>query len=173
MIQNPRAVLEGLQDSQNDAAQENKILVERLEMIENQIEGQDIQLTKLLDLYLTGDFPRDVLGERKARLEKNLVNLRKEHQELSATLEDIALTDSQVDEIQEYCDSIRDRLDTTSFDEKRQLIDLFDVNGKLAIENKVKVIHITCLLNPRPVSLALTSHLSNTGAIGTIPCAFL
>jgi len=171
LIKDPRAVMEGLQESQNDSTQENKILIERLEMIENQIEGQDIQLTKLLDLYLTGDFPRDVLAERKTHLEKNLANLRKEHQELSATLEDIALTDSQIDEIQEYCDSIRDRLNTASFDEKRQLIDLFDVNGKLAIENKVKVIHITCLLNPRPVSLALTSHLSNTGATAIKSCA--
>ena len=151
--------MEGLQDSKNDADQENKILIERLEMVEGQIEAQDIQLTKLLDLYLSGDFPKEVLNERKVRLEKNLENLRKEHQELTATLEDIALTDRQVDEIQEYCDSIRDRLDTASFDEKRQLIDLFDVHGKLAIENEEKVIYITCLLTPQPVSLALTSHL--------------
>jgi site-specific DNA recombinase len=158
LIKDPRAVMEGLQDSKNDAAQENKILIDRLGMIEGQIEGQDIQLSKLLDLYLSGDFPKDVLNERKARLEKNLANLRKEHQDLTATLEDIALTDRQVDEIQEYCDSIRDRLDTASFDEKRQLIDLFDVHGKLAIENEEKVIYITCLLTPQPVSLALTSH---------------
>ena len=81
--------------------------------------------------------------------------------------------DRQIDEIQEYCDSIRDRLDTASFDEKRQLIDLFDVNGKLAIENKEKVIYVTCLLTPQPVSLSLTSHLSNTGATAIMICACL
>ena len=159
LIQNPRALLEGLQESQDEATQENKVLIERLEMIENQIEKQDNQLNKLLDLYLTGDFPREMLTERKTRLEKNLANLRKEHQDLSATLEDIALTDRQMDEIQEYCDSIRNRLDTASFDEKRQLIDLFDVRGKLAVENNEKVVHVTCLLEPQQQSLALTSHL--------------
>jgi hypothetical protein len=73
-------------------------------------------------------------------------------------LKKVTLTDSQMEEIQEYCDSIRDRVDTASFDEKRQLIELLDVRGKLAIENGEKVVYVTCLLEPQPVSLALTSH---------------
>ncbi len=70
MIQNPRALLEGLQESQDEATQENKVLIERLEMIKKQIEKQDNQLNKLLDLYLTGDFPREMPTERKTRLRK-------------------------------------------------------------------------------------------------------
>ena len=130
-------------------------------MIERKIEEQEIQLGKLLDLYLLGDFARNMLTERKTRLEDNLASLNKEHQELRAMLEKVTMTDSQMEEIQEYCNSIRDRVDTASFDEKRQLIELFDVRGKLAIENGEKVVHVTCLLEPQPVSLALTSHSSN------------
>jgi len=38
--------------------------------------------------------------------------------------------------------------------EKRQRLELFNVRGKLAIENNEKVIHATCLLQLQPVSLA-------------------
>ncbi len=125
-------------------------------MIAGQIEKQEDQLNKLLDLYLSGDFPREMLTERKTNLEKNIENLRKEHQEVSASLEEIILSENQMNEIQEYCDSIRDRLDTANFEEKRQLIDLFDVRGTLAIEDEEKVVHVTCLLTPQSRSLALT-----------------
>ncbi len=36
-------------------------------------------------------------------------------------------------EIQEFCDGIRDRIDTASFEEKRQLLEVFDVRGKLTL----------------------------------------
>jgi hypothetical protein len=66
------------------------------------------------------------------------------------------------------CDSIRDRVDTASFEEKRHLIELFDVRGKLAIENEEKVVHVTCLLEPRPVSLALTLLSSSRQQVNSI-----
>ena len=42
--------------------------------------------------------------------------------------------------------NIHDRDNMPNSEEKRQLLDLFDVRGKLATENKEKVIHTTCLL---------------------------
>ena len=36
-------------------------------------------------------------------------------------------------EIQEFCDSIRGRIDTANFGEKRQVLELFDVRGKLTL----------------------------------------
>ena len=172
LIKNPQALIAGLQEKQTNSVEENQVLLDRLAMIENQIADQEIQLGKILDLYLTGDFERGMLTERKLRLETNIVNLRKEHLEISSAIEKLTLTDDQISEIQEFCDGIRDRVDTASFDEKRQLLELFDVRGKLAIENNEKVIHATCLLQLQPVSLALTSHSSNTGATAITNCAF-
>lgn len=173
LIKNPQALIAGLQEKQTNSVEENQVLLDRLAMIENQIADQEIQLGKILDLYLTGDFERGMLTERKLRLETNIVNLRKEHLEISSTIEKLTLTDDQISEIQEFCDGIRDRVETASFDEKRQLLELFDVRGKLAIENNEKVIHATCLLQLQPVSLALTSHSSNTGAIAITTCVSL
>ena len=110
------------------------------------------------------------ITERKLRLENNINNLRKEHLEISSTIEKLTLTDDQISEIQEFCDGIRDRIDTADFDEKRQLLELFDVRGKLALENNEKVIYATCLIHPQPVALALTSHLSSIGVIAIMPC---
>ncbi len=171
LIKNPQAVMGGLQDSQDGSVQENQALLDRLAMIERQIQDQDTQLGKILDLYLSGDFERDMLTERKVRLENNIANLRKEYQETLAMVEKVTLTDSQMTEIQEFCDSIRDRVDTASFEEKRQLLEMFDVRGKLTVENNEKVVYVSCLLEPQPVSLALTSHSSNTGATVTTNCA--
>ncbi len=172
LIKNPQAVMSGLQDSQDGSVQENQALLDRLAMIERQIQDQDTQLGKILDLYLSGDFERDMLTERKVRLENNIANLRKEYQETLAMVEKVTLTDSQMTEIQEFCDSIRDRVDTASFEEKRQLLEMFDVRGKLTVENNEKVVYVSCLLEPQPVSLALTSHSSNIGATATTPCDF-
>ena len=170
LIKNPQAVMSGLQDSQDGSIQENQALLDRLAMIERQIQDQDTQLGKILDLYLSGDFERDMLTERKVRLENNIANLRKEYQETLAMVEKVTLTDSQMTEIQEFCDSIRDRVDTASFEEKRQLLEMFDVRGKLTVENNEKVVYVSCLLEPQPVSLALTSHSSNTGATAIMLC---
>ncbi len=42
---------------------------------------------------------------------------------------------------------------------KMSIVERFDVHGKLAIENNnEKVVRVTCLLKPHPVSLALTSY---------------
>ena len=158
LIKNPQALIVGLQEKQSVSVEENQVLLDRLAMIENQVADQEVQLGKILDLYLTGDFERSMLTERKLHLENNIINLRKEHLEISSTIEKLTLTDSQISEIQEFCDGIRDRVDTANFDEKRQLLELFDVRGKLATENNEKVIYATCLLQPQPVSLALTSH---------------
>lgn len=165
--QKPRSLMNGLKDSQDESARENQILLERISLIERQIKDQEQQLGKLLDLYLSGDFARDMMTERKIRLEDNIANLRKEHQDIYAMIEKVTLTDNQMEEIQEFCDSIRDRVDTASFEEKRQLLEMFDVRGKLTVENNEKVIYVTCLLQPQPqpLSLALTSHLLNIGAI--------
>jgi len=56
------------------------------------------QLTRLLDLYLAGDFVREVLTERRTRLEENISNLRKEHSDISSHLNQLVVSDRQMEE---------------------------------------------------------------------------
>jgi len=66
------------------------------------------------------------------------------------------LSDDQIDGIKAFCDEIRDRLENATFEQKRQLIELLDVRGTLAIENEEKVIYVKCHLGQQLVSAART-----------------
>ena len=41
--------------------------------------------------------------------------------------------------------------------------ELLDVRGTLAVEDDQKVVYVSCLISPQPVSLVLTLPLSSTG----------
>ena len=66
------------------------------------------------------------------------------------------LSDDQIDGIKAFCDEIRDRLENATLEQKRQLIELLDVRGTLAIENEEKVIYVKCHLGQQLVSAART-----------------
>jgi len=76
---------------------------------------------------------------------------------LGSYLNQKVLDDIQINEIEEFCAGIRDKLETPSFESKRHLIEMFDVHGKLTIEKNQKIVQVTCLLTQQPQSLALTS----------------
>jgi hypothetical protein len=56
-------------------AKTHQSLYDRLAIIDQQAEDHQRQLNKLLDLYLNGDFPKDMLQERKSRLEETIIKL--------------------------------------------------------------------------------------------------
>lgn len=145
----------------------------RLELIEGHIAENEKQLNKLLDLYLSGDFERDMLSERRARLEENIENLRKEQAEISSFLDQLVLSDAQVEGIRLFCETVKNVLDTATFEHKRQVLEMLDVRGTLAIEDNERVIYVKCLVTPQQrLSLLPTSPSSNTGETVTMTCAF-
>jgi predicted nuclease with TOPRIM domain len=174
IIQHPEYIVAGLQDRQEEQGRSNQALTARLELIEGHIAENEKQLNKLLDLYLSGDFERDMLSERRARLEENIGNLRKEQAEIASFLEQLVLSDAQVEDIRLFCETIKDVLDTATFEQKRQVLEMLDVRGTLAIEDNERVIYVKCLVTPQQrLSLLPTSPSSNTGATGTMNSACL
>jgi hypothetical protein len=95
----------------------------------------------------------------KEEFERKKAELSKEQADLSTHIQTLVITDEQIEEIEAFCTEIQDGLDEATFEEKRQILELFDVRGKLAIENNEKVIYISCnLLNePQRRSLVQTS----------------
>lgn len=171
IIEHPEFIIAGLQNRQEEQGKSNQALNIRLQLIESQIAENEAQLTKLLDLYLSGEFPREVLTERRTRLEETIDKLRKEHTEVSSYLEQLTLSDEQVEDIKAYCKSIRTLLDDATFEQKRQLLDKLDVRGTLAVEENERVIYVKCLVTPQQrLSLAPTSHSSSTGATAITFC---
>jgi len=170
MMQHPERLAEGVRAEQAEAERINNPLRERLAIIAARLAETEKQLARLIDLYLVGEFPKDVLTERKLRLEKDKADLTRERAELGQHIKTVTLTEMQITEIETFCAEVRAGLDHATFADKRRYFDLLDVRGTLALENNEKVIYIQCKLGQQRRSVALTSHLSNTGVIGMTIC---
>jgi len=171
IIDNPDNLRVGLDGVQNELQQTNQALLDRLAIIDDQIKDQQKQLDKLLGLYLGGEFPKEMLTERKARLEQMLTNLSKEQNDLAGHIRKVTMTDDQLSYIEAFCAKIRNGLDQADFNTKRQIIELLDVRGKIAFENNEKVVYLKCLITQQPLAPIVISHSLNIG--GTAITSFV
>jgi site-specific DNA recombinase len=160
IIENPDNLRLSLEGIQEELEQANQALFDRMAIIEDQIQANQKQLDKLLDLYLNGDFPKEALTERKARLEQMLANLRIEQNDLAGHVRKVTITDDQLDMIEAFCAKIKPKLEQVNFDTRRQIIELLDVRGKIAFENYEKVIYLKCLITQeqQPLLPIVISH---------------
>jgi hypothetical protein len=150
----------------------NNIIRERLSILERRISEIQSRLAKLLDLFLEGNFTKEILNDRKSELESDLSEMVREQTELSSFLIPIDLSDENIEVIESFCSEVRDGLDHATFEDKRRYMDLLDIRCKLALENQEKVAYVKCKLGAQRLSLALTSPSSNTGATRTMRFAF-
>ncbi len=99
----------------------------------------------------TGEFSKELLLERKTRLEESTAELERTRAELLAHLRSVAASGEQIAEIEAFCADVREGLDNATFEDKRRYLDLPDVRGILALENDQKVVYITCKLGKQRV----------------------
>jgi hypothetical protein len=149
----------GLNFYQEEQDKNSTRCTEMLTTIDEQLATGHKQLDRLIDLYISGDIPKDHYALRKTKFEESIAKLEIEKKEVSKQLLPSQLAPELVKQLKEYFDKIRDRLDDASFETKRRLIDLLDVNGKLDIENNERVIYIKCLISPQQRLQMPTSRL--------------
>ncbi|MBU0494346.1 MAG: recombinase family protein [Chloroflexi bacterium] len=144
----PAALAHGLQTEQADREAVNRPLRQRLAVIDDLLGDDQKQLDKLLDLYLAGDFPREMLTERKTRLETTIAALQWERSGLAAQIEAQTLTAEQVQTIVDFAATIREAVEEADadFTHRRNLIELLDVQATLTIEDGQKVVYARCLV---------------------------
>lgn len=171
LMQHPDRLAEGLRNEQAAAERTNSALRERLAIIEARLADTESQLKRLLDLYLQGDFPKEVLTERKVRLEQEVAELTRERTELAAHLQSVILSDEQIAAIESFCMEVCAGLDSATFEDKRRYFELLDVRGRLALENDEKVVYVKCKLGEQRLLQIPTSPSSNTGGIAIKHCA--
>jgi hypothetical protein len=130
-----------------------------LAIIDDLLADNRRQLEKLLDLYLSGDFDKEMLTDRKARLETTIGALEKERADLLATLEVQTLTDDQIMTIEDFAREVAGGLEEAeaSFDARRHIIDLLDVRVTLTIEEGQKVAYVRCLVDETALSIEPTN----------------
>jgi len=166
LLSDPVNLQRNLQGQQAEREKEVQPLRERLSIAEDLLADHRRQLEKLLDLYLTGDFVKDVLLERRARLEEAITRLGSERAGLQAHLAEQVLTDEQVQTIEALAAQVRLDLALTdtaaeSFGLEQQIVDLLDVRTRLCVEEGEKVAHVRCVIDARRLLIVSTTASSN------------
>lgn len=149
LLSDPQTLQEGLDARIAETETQINPFRERLEMVENLIEQNRNELERALELYLSDQFPKEMLISRKNELEKTLQSLEKEKVRLSEVIEDHTLSPQQIQNIYEFAASIGESLDAADqdFHKRRSIVDALDVRVVLTVENGEKVIYAQCALD--------------------------
>jgi hypothetical protein len=155
-LTNPEALALGLETYQAEREKENQPIRERLEVVDNLLGDNRSQLERLLDLYLSGDFPKEILIERRKRLETTIEALEKERVGLVARLEEQTFTPDQMQTIRDFAAQEAEGLERADqdFETRRRMIEALDVQATLTVEDGVKVAYARCILGQSVLSTA-------------------
>ena len=158
-LTDPDALAAGLQEVSQARERENAPLRDRLAVVDDLIADSQGQLERLLDLYLSGDFPKEALTDRKARLEKTISALEQERTGLVAQLETQVLSAEQIQSIQEFAAKVGENLEAmdADFDARRRIIEELDVWATLAVEDEQKVVYARCIIGCDALSIVSKS----------------
>ncbi len=158
ILVNPERLAKGLEDYQVEQDRANEPIRERLKVVESLIADNQQQLDRLLDLYLTGDFSKEMLIDRKERLEATIEALKKEQATLTTKLETQALTTAQILSIKQFAERVGEGLEQADFAARRQIIEDLDVQATLTVEDGEKVAYVSCALPKQEAALTLATN---------------
>lgn len=152
---NPVGLTEGLALYQAEQERIQAPMRDRIRVVDDLLTDNRQQLGRLLDLYLTGGFARDMLVERKSRLETVIGALERERANLVAHLEAETLTAEQIQALEEFASQVADGLESAdqSIDARRQILEILDTHATLAIEDGQKVVYARCALKKESTRL--------------------
>jgi len=147
LISEPERVIDGLADRQAAMEKELAPLRERQHAIDELIAEHERQLGKLLDLYLTANFPQDLLTERQNRLEVTIRSLEQERANLANQLESETMSEVELQSLQAFAASIAEGLDEADdrFQAQLVVIERLDVRVRLVLEDGEKVAYASCM----------------------------
>lgn len=153
---------QGLWEVRREREEESAPIRERLAVVDDLLAENRAQLERLLDLYLTGDFPKEVLTERKSRLEGTISSLEKEQAGLAAYLEACVLSVEQIKTIQQFAAKVGDNLAAMDddYDAKRGLIEKLDVQVTLVVEGDDKIVRGRCIVGEDSWELSNITSIS-------------
>ncbi|MCB0172827.1 MAG: recombinase family protein [Anaerolineae bacterium] len=157
LMEDEEKLRRGLTAYQNEKNGRNKPITDRIEVLDDLLAKYGGQLEKLLDLYLSGEIPKQMLSDRKSRLEKTVSSLETERSSLVDHLQAI-LTDEDIDTITEFAHAIRNDFrefdESDDFEGKRRLLELLDVKVTFTIEDNQKIVYVQCVLDSKRLSVA-------------------
>lgn len=167
ILTQPEVLQASLQRYVDSQESELKPLKERLKVIENLLTENKTKLDRLLELYLLGEFEKEMLTEKKQQLEKIINGLEREKWNIETQL-NITLTKDRINKIMAYADKVGKVLQDESnetFELKRKIVETLNTSLTLSLENGQQIINVRCYLGEESfniVSTPINSHRHNT-----------
>jgi hypothetical protein len=158
-LTDPKALVEGLDTYHASLEKRNAPLRERLNVVKQLLANDRRQLERLLDLYLSGDFPKDALLERKNRLETTISALEAEQTSLASHLEAQVLTEEQMQALHDFTAEVAEGLQAAEgdFETRRSIIRMLGVQVTLTEEDGQKIVYVHCMLGEDALPIATQS----------------
>jgi site-specific DNA recombinase len=170
-MQHPEKLAAGLRGEKLEDERANQAIQDRVQLVVSALADTDHQLAKLLDVYLADGFPKELLAERRAELDKRRADLEHERQGLQIHLSQVVWTEDKIREVETVVREIAEGLDGATFADKRRYFDLLDVRATFAVEDGGKVAYVKCRLGQQRLSVVPISPLLSIGATATRSCA--
>jgi site-specific DNA recombinase len=145
LMNNPEALLEGYRAAREEQEKQNAHLHEQLAILSQEISEYEAKLTRLLDLYLDGGFPKDVLDVRKGEYTAILDRMRTQRKTLTEQVEKSVVSDADIISITTFVSTVKEQLgeiDNADFATKRQLVEALNLTGTLTVEDGVRVLYL-------------------------------
>lgn len=134
-------------------------LRERLQLVQEMLTKEESKLARLLDLYLSNDFPRDMLTDRRSRLEAKIKALQIENLEIQEVLAEQTISNEQIALIQRFGGEIAIELESAVGDIElmRYVINLLELRVSLSDNDGVRTAFVQCALGKQLLPLTYTA----------------
>jgi DNA repair exonuclease SbcCD ATPase subunit len=148
-LSDPEALQAGLEARIAETEQQINPFRERLAVIEELMEQNRNELDRALELYLSDQFPKEMLMSRKNELETAIQSLEHEKSKLIKIINDQTLSPQQIESIYEFASKIGGTLDEADqdFRQRRTIVDALDVRVVITVEDNKKVVYAECALD--------------------------
>lgn len=168
-LASPESIQSGAKQFQAEQEASQTPIRHRLSTTEKLLERKQKELGRLIDLYVAGDFDRDLLLDRKQRLESEILSLRTEVDILNDQLNE-GLTDQQVAELVAFSQKIAEGLDKadSDFALRRRIVDYLNTRVVLAVEDGEQVAYLTCQFG-YSARLPKSLNVSEAGSPSLLP----
>jgi hypothetical protein len=122
-------IIDALQQEAHEHEAATAIIRDRLEIAENQLKNFISQRERLLNLYLHGDFPKDLLDEKMAEIKQTIGKFETEAVSLRDQLNRTTPSTTDIENIKKFCEEVQGGLDEFSFEDKQMIIESLNVTA--------------------------------------------
>jgi len=164
LLLNPTQLQHGLASYNKEREREVADVRKRLQVIDDLLASNQAQLERVIDLYVTGELEKEILVERKTRLENTITSLEREREQIAAQIEAETLTPEQLRTIEEFAAGVRKNLAyiDDNHEAQQQLIELLDVTGRVVKEDGEPVVYAQCIVGKNILRAKKTATCANS-----------